>query len=251
MNPLKTCYSILLFFFFFYESCISQNHTIADKRKLELYELYKKYKDNRYDYGTRDTIIIRFQNTLKNTLKDPKFKNLNFKDLDSIQGIIVKESPDQKFIAISWDLLDTGCDHIYNSIFIYRDKNINNMFILNHNYPKEKENIRFEYPYKIFNLDKNTYLVKNTRLTCQSGRYITFRLFKKEKNNITECEDCFNGKREFIYLANRIDSIIPEFNSKNKTIKYPILVPVIHEGEDTGFKKPSKSFKLLSLKNIK
>ncbi len=230
-------------------SCIGQDTTALDQQILELATTYKKYVEHKHDYGlARDTVIVNFQNKLEKLAKDSRFESVHAEQLGQTEGIYTIVSKDQKFMAISWDLYNGGCDHIYNCLFVHKDNNESNKVLVSHNYPQEindEVEASFEYPYKIFQLDTTTYVLQNTRLTCGSGRYITFRMFNTANQKLLESKEDFKGEREFRYLANRGDTILPKFDTNTKKITYPKLKPVLLDGEDTGFQKPSGHFNTL------
>ena len=64
-------------------STIIHSQQMVDTASIDnhLTSIYKKFSDNRHDYGgkygeARDTILIRFQNTLAETLKKKSFLNV-------------------------------------------------------------------------------------------------------------------------------------------------------------------------------
>ncbi len=246
---------IFIFLFFTLQfSCISQNPSDLKNKDLQLLEIYKKFHDNRHDYAgkkgeARDTILNRFKKSLISTLKDESYLEAPFDSLSTRVKIVT--SKDKKLRIFSWDELNGGTWHIYNSAFQYKTKQGLYSGLLSLN--EKEETIGEHYTdithYEINNIDDGKYLVKGYGTHGSGKEFFVYRLLSFKNENIADCSGCFNGKDRFVYEITRGDELEPSFNKDKMEISYYELEESYVQGDKnspSGFMKPTG--KVLKLK---
>lgn len=246
MKMLKSSFFLFIIFSFF--GCSSQETSSNISKDLSLSNIYKKYDENRYDYGGegeegRDSILNRFKHTLIKTLKNKKYITCAFDSLKLDVKII--KSKDSKLKLFSWDEFNNGTWHIYNGAFQYNNDGKLYAGLL----PKDKYGYLESLHYEITEKINNSYLVKAYGTHGSGEDYYLYRLLNVENNTITDCSKCFNGKDFFLFEKPRGYEVDPKYDSASKEISYPEMIPSYHDGEETGFTKPSGKILKLKYKN--
>ena len=237
---------VFLYVTFSFLSCSSQSvihagQSIQDKALLET---YKKFIEHRHDYGTsaRDTILDRFKKDLIKTLADPKYAAYTFEALASKTEIII--SKDNKLKIISWDELNGGTWHVYNSVFQYNHKGSSFSGFLSLDKNGEKPLFYTDIIHSsIQKIGNNEYLVTGYGTHGRGEDFKTFRLLGFSNNRIEDCNKCFDGQDRLVFIKPRgKDDKYPDFDSKKKIITYPLY----KENQETGFLERTKT--MVSLK---
>ncbi|ADV51110.1 hypothetical protein Celal_3863 [Cellulophaga algicola DSM 14237] len=222
-----------------------------------LTSIYKKFSDNRHDYGgnygeARDTILIRFQNTLAETLRKESFLNVKYDSLSEYMRIIASE--DDKLKIISWDEFNGGTWHVYNSMYQYK---VNNELAVGFLTTKTDDQYSTDhtevYHYQIQLIDKDKYLAKAYGTHGSGKEFYVFRLLSFRDGVLKDCDSCFNGDDKFIYEISRgHDELIPQYNSETKEIAYHELEESYIDGDldsPSGFMKATGKILKLRYEN--
>lgn len=248
------CLSIILISAAFFSGLFNCNfftflNKDLDKEIEKLNYFYKCYENEEYDSENYDSTLFAFEKQIKNILKNYNFTNKElFESFNQNQFFTIK-SNDDKLILISWEILDSGCHHSYKSLYRYRGENKN---YVDYFIGIEKESFSEKngpYPYSLFKLKENEYLVFNVQSVCMSSRLLSSNIiyFKNEFQGI--CTNCFNHNDGLYTSVWRKDTITFKFNAKTKELFYPELEPLIHEEENTGHTKTTGNYKKLIYKN--
>ncbi|MBD0776402.1 hypothetical protein HPE56_01245 [Maribacter sp. ANRC-HE7] len=221
-----------------------------------LTSIYKKFKDNKHDYGgtygeARDSILIRFQNTLAETLKNESLINVKYDSLSKFVRIISSE--DDKLRIFSWNEFSGGTWHIYNSMYQYK---INNELAVGFLTTTENHNIIDNtevYHYQIHRIDNDKYLVKGYGTHGSGKEFYVFRLLSFSDGVLKDCNGCFHGDDKFMYEITRgHDELIPQYNPETKEISYHGLVETYIDGDldsPSGFMKSTGKILKLTYEN--
>ncbi len=238
-------------------NCISQNASDLKNKDLQLLEIYKKFYDNRHDYAgkkgeARDTILNRFKNTLIKTLKDESFLAFPFDSLSTRVKIVT--SKDKKLRVFSWNELNGGTWHIYNSAFQYKTKQGLYSGLLSFNEKQEKigEHGTDITHYEINNIDDGKYLIKGYGTHGSGKEFFVYRLLSFKSGNLIDCSGCFDGKDRFVYEVTRGDDLEPAFNKDKKEITYYELKESYVQGDKnapSGFMDSTGKILKLKYKN--
>jgi len=201
-----------------------------------LTSIYKKFSDNRHDYGgkygeARDSILIRFQNTLAETLTKESFLNVKYDSLS--EYIRILSSEDDKLKIISWDEFNGGTWHVYNSMYQYKANNELAVGFLttktDDHYITDHTGV---YHYQIQLIEKDKYLAKAYGTHGSGKEFYVFRLLSFRDGVLKDCNGCFNGDDKFIYEISRgRDELIPQFNPESKEIAYHELMEGYIDGD--------------------
>ncbi len=233
--------------------CQSQNGDASAlvEKDMQLVNIYKKYNENRHDYGSqkgeaRDTILNRFKETLIKTLSSEKAASYPFDSLSKTIKAIA--SKDKRLRVFSWDELNGGTRHIYNSAFQYDsgDKTYSGILSLNDNSDEGISHYTDVIHFEIEDVDKDLYLVKGYGTHGGGKDFYVYRLLSFKNGEVTDCSDCFDGEDRLVFVKSRGNKVSPKYNKDTKEITYPEMKPSLHEGEETGFEKPTG--KILKLK---
>lgn len=233
--------------------CQSQNGdgVSLHEKDLQLVNIYEKYNENRHDYGSqkgeaRDTILNRFKKTLIKTLLSDKAASYPFDSLSNTIKVI--GSKDKKLRIFSWDELSGGTRHIYNSVFQYNsgEKTFSGFLSLDDNSDDGDVHYTDVIHFEIEDVDKGLYLVKGYGTHGGGKDFYVYRLFSFKNGEISDCSNCFDGEDRLVFIKPRGNKVSPEYNKETKEITYPEMKPGFHEGEETGFEKPTG--KVLKLK---
>jgi len=248
-------YLIIIFSVF---GCKSQNNqkTLQINKDIELSRAYKKFVNNRHDYASvegeaRDTILNRFKKGLIETLSNKKYALFPFDSLS--KEIQVVKSKDEKLRIFSWDELNGGTWHIYNSIYQYntKEKSYSGLLSLKSDITNGGVNHTDIAHYEINEIEDNQYLVKGYGTHGSGKDFYVYRLLSFKNEKIEDCIGCFNGEDRFVYEKSRGHDLKPTYDVASKTIHYPELEPHTLDGEETGFMKPSGKILKLKYKNGK
>ncbi|MDH7446806.1 hypothetical protein [Aquimarina sp. 2201CG14-23] len=217
--------------------CISQQSKNVDFSVQDqlLANVYDKYYENRLDYGdsygeARDTILIRFRETLLKVISDKESISHSFDSLNSKIKIIVSE--DQKLRIFSWDELNGGTWHIYNSIFQYKENEMYSFGDLKivQKTPNSSSYSDVAYVH-IDKLSDTEYLLKGYGTHGGGQDFYVFRKITFKNNQARDCDRCFNGENQLLFIKPRADKTSPVFKSSSNTIE----LPEYKENENTGF----------------
>jgi len=219
-------------------STIIHSQQMVDTASIDnhLTSIYKKFSDNRHDYGgkygeARDTILIRFQNTLAETLRKESFLNVKYDSLSEYMRIISSE--DDKLKIFSWDEFNGGTWHVYNSMYQYK---VNNELAVGFLTIKTEDNYITDntevYHYQIHLIDNDKYLAKAYGTHGSGKEFYMFRLLSYNDGVLKDCSGCFNGYDKFFYEITRgSDELIPQYNPETKEISYHELVENYIDGD--------------------
>ncbi|WP_346882965.1 hypothetical protein [uncultured Algibacter sp.] len=245
---------LIIFFISIQFSCVSQNHADLKNRDLQLLKIYQKFYNNRHDYAgkkgeARDSILIRFKSTLIKTLGDKTYINMPFDSLSTRVKIV--SSADKKLNIFSWDELNGGTWHIYNSAYQFRknDTLYSGILSLNDNETLTEVHNTDVTHFKIYKIEDNKYLVKGYGTHGSGKEFFVYRLLSFKNEKIQDCNKCFNGNNRFVYEISRGDDLEPLFDIKNKEIIYHELKETYVQGnldEPSGFMESTG--KILKLK---
>ncbi len=233
--------------------CQSQNGeaVLLHEKDLQLVEIYDKYSENRHDYGSkkgeaRDTILNRFKETLLKTLSSDKAISFPFDSLSNTIKVIA--SKDKKLRIFSWDELNGGSWHIYNSAFQYDAEGKTHSGILSLNDSVNDELLHYTdvIHFEIEDVDKGLYLVKGYGTHGSGKDFYVYRLLSFEKGKVADCSSCFDGEDRLVFIKPRGDKVSPKYDKEKKEITYLEMKPSFHDGEETGFERPTG--KVLKLK---
>jgi len=232
----------------------SQNKEGIANIDRELASIYKKFEENKHDYGSsygeaRDTILIRFQNKLAKTLENKAFENIKYDSLSSCIKIIT--SKDDNLKIFSWDEFNGGTRHIYNSMYQFKAKNnlVTGFLAIKTNSQEQANNTDISH-YKIDKIEDTKYLVKGYGTYGGGKEFYVYRLLSFDGDTLKDCSGCFNGEDRFFYEIGRgMDNLIPKYNTTTKEILYYELTEAFVQGETnapSGFMKSTG--KILKLK---
>ncbi len=235
----------------------SQQSIDVDSVDTHLTSIYKKFKDNRHDYGgkygeARDSILIRFQNTLAETLTKESFWNVKYDSLSEHMKIIT--SKDDKLKIFSWDEFNGGTWHIYNSMYQYK---VNNELAVGFLTTKTEDHYITDntevYHYQIYSIDNDKYLAKAYGTHGSGKEFYMFRLLSFRDGVLKDCDGCFNGDNKFMYEISRgHDELIPQYNPDTMEISYHELVENYIDGDldsPSGFMDSTGKILKLRYKN--
>jgi hypothetical protein len=232
--------------------CKKNQHNPDAITAKKLISTYNEFERIRSNYEHNDSLIIAFENHLIDVLTSSNDYLSHLDSLAQHNRISLITSKDKKLSVLTWDLINNGCNHLYNSVYVFDgatkevgflDTNFNTT-----NYLGNK--LEHFAPFKIFKLNED-YLVKSLKEECMSSKLYSFRLFNSNEGHLSESKNAFNKEKRFIYLSNKSDTIVPIFDEKNKLIKSPLRQDIIFEGELTGFSKPTGAYETLSYKDGK
>lgn len=243
----KAFFSIL-FFSIICLSCKAQMNVDLIKSDIELSRIYQKFSENRHNYVGRDTILERFKKKMFSTLENSKSRTFKFDSLS--QNLKIITSTDNNLRVFSWDELNGGSWHIYNSIYSYDDNlkkrvdffklkedNTSNVLLTDASY------------YEIHHVEDRKYLIEGYGTHGGGEDFFVFRLVDFDVERI-DCKKCFEGENIFVFQKSRGLDLKPEYLIKEKSISFPVLVPVFDEfGDETGRTKHTGQFKKLIYKN--
>ncbi|WP_299317202.1 hypothetical protein [uncultured Maribacter sp.] len=235
----------------------SQQSIDAGSIDNHLTSIYKKFKDNRHDYGAtygeaKDSILIRFQNTLAKTLRKESFLNVKYDSLAEHMRII--SSKDDKLKIFSWDEFNGGTWHIYNSMYQYK---VNNELAVGFLTTKTEDHYITDntevYHYQVQLIDNDKYLAKAYGTHGSGKEFYMFRLLSFNDGILKDCDGCFNGDDKFMYEISRgHDELIPQYNPETKEISYHELVEGYINGDlnsPSGFMDSTGKILKLRYKN--
>ncbi len=218
---------------------------------LVLRKLHDDYKQKRSQHEEGGLKLFAFEKKLKEILENSQYLNKELFKALSENDFFTITSEDDKLILVSWEILDNGCHHSYKSFYRYKDKDI--LYV---NYFVGKENTEFSedngaYPYKVHQLNDNAYVTLNTQLVCGASRLLSSNVIQFNNKSGVICSDCFENSDGLYTSVTRGDTIHLKFDTATKELFYPERIPLIHEGEDTGFKKTTGKYKKLIYKKGK
>ncbi len=235
----------------------SQKSLIFNEVDSTLTSIYKKYRENIYDYGSslneaRDSILNRFTKTLKSVLNDKQYNSVSYDSLGKY--IQIRTSKDDKLKTFSWDELNVGSRKQYNSIYQYKDDGkITVDFLSLKDETGHRISITEILHYKIYKVDDYSYLLKGYGSYGGGREFYVFRLLTYVNGKLQDCLGCFNGSDRFFYeIARGRDNLIPEYNKINKEISYYELEESYVDGdinEPSGFMRSTGKILKLKYKN--
>jgi len=213
------------------------------KEDIALTSMYNEYYKDRKEFGhQKDSLLPVFVKQLEKTISDTRFLSFSFDSLTRSKQVSVVVSKDTKLKLVSWDTFNMGTWHIYGSMYRYiEDTKIYTGLLTKKDTSGEIIDFTDSFHFEIYDIDTNTYLIKSYG-THGSGRdFYTMRLLSFVKDEIKECNKCFDQKDYLLFEKNRADKVSPEYDQKNKTIQYPEY----KEDAETGFlRKTGKTIKL-------
>lgn len=236
-------------------SCYTKISSQTDfkNKDILLSEIYTKFSDNRHDYAAtadeaRDTILNRFKKTLLTTLSNHESATIPFDSL--AKTIHVTTSKDKKLRIFSWNELNGGNWHIYNSAYQYNENNKSfSGFLRLENDSAQNPLFTDIIHFEIEDIEPNKYLVKGYGTHGSRQDFYVYRLLSFSDGKILDCNKCFDGKDKLVFEKSRANKTKPIFDTKTKQISYPEMVPSLKDGEDTGFTEQSGKIIMLNYEN--
>lgn len=243
----------IILFFLIVINCYAckQNEGVSNiEKNVSLKELYSRYRVIRENHENADKELFDFELALKNIFENKLLSNDSISSILKDNAVFFVKSNDGKLIIPSWEVIDSGCLHAYRSMYRYEN---NKKIEVDYFVCKEKHFTEIisemAYPYQVHILEDDNYLINSTSHVCGAHKQYSIRMLAFKNNKRIDCKNCFNGKPFFYTEIRRGLDIKPIFDSINKAIIYPELVPYLKDGEDTGFEQHSGKFKKLTYKN--
>lgn len=227
---------LITIFLFVQLGCISQksSNVPIEKQEQLLVDIYNKFYENRHDYGSsfgeaRDTILIRFREKFQEVLNVEEALHYSFPLLS--KKVDTVSSEDKKLRIFSWDELNGGSSHIFNSLYQYNKGNTLAVgYLTDLSVSNQSIFLEISY-YQIIGLDQNKYLVFGYGTHGGGQEFYTIRLLNFTDDVVSDCDQCFNGDDQLVFTKPRSAKVRPIFDNKSKTLRFPEF----KEDEETGF----------------
>ncbi|GAA0873419.1 hypothetical protein GCM10009117_25660 [Gangjinia marincola] len=216
------------------------------RQEQKLVEIYQKFSDHRHDYGenARDTILTRFKAQLLNTLKTSSYSGYPFDSLSTMMNVI--QSNDQNLTIISWDELNGGTWHTFNSVYQYANRDlIQSDFLTHEKEPDEDLDFLDVTYYDIREPIPGNYLIKGYGTHGHGHEFFTLRLLSFNNNTLVDCRNCLNGKDKLVIYKARSKEDPIEIDTINNQIMYREY----KEDLESGFMIPTGKTRTLHYKN--
>jgi len=227
----------------FLTSCESK----TNQQSIDVFELdssYLAYKNYRYDAGfsEADSLLQGFKSIVVKKLSSKYFNEFYSDSLTSVKMI---RSKDEKLHLISWDELNGGTWHLYNSAYGYTNngKRYSN-YLTKGNGNDDDGNLNFTdvISFKIQSFH-DKYLITGYGTHGHGHDFYTMRLMSFEDEELIDCNSCFEGENRFVFYKPRGDEFVPKLDIEAEVIVYP---EYDDDPNDNGFS--SKTGNMIILK---
>lgn len=244
---------VLLIITIFSVSAFGQTPAAMEK---EMVGLYEKINANSAYSSNHDSELLEKSNEdfkrkiLQYTKSAPTLK-YKFSELE--EDVSIATSEDGKFRVYSWDRMDGGTMHFFETVYQFQgaDGNV---------YSKSndlEEGDSGSFVYEIFEVEAKTekvYLVCSTSILSTSDAYQSVNLFEIENNSLnsnikliktkTKLNNSLGFEYDFFSVVDRKERPIKLilFDKKTKTISIPVVI------DDTKFQYGKVTNKFISYK---
>ena len=211
------------------------------KIEQELIKFYAKVNDNSgYKSDTDSELLEKANNDFKaKVLEYTKVAStLNHKFIKLGKEITITTSEDGKFRAYSWDRLDGGTMHFYETVYQFQGKEGK---VYTQSVVTEEGNAG-GFVYKIFTVETklgNVYLVCSLAIGSTQDRYENVGLFRIDSNKLNDKVKLIKTKSGLtgsISYGYNFFSVLDKKNRSNELISYDkktkvLKIPVVIESE--------------------
>ncbi len=232
INQIKT---VLLVLLVFSASVIGQT---PEKIERELIELYGKVNDNsgyksNTDYNLLEKADDDFKAKLLKFTKNASTLKYGFSELQ--KEITVTTSEDGKFRVYSWDTLDGGTMHFFETVYQFQGAD----GVVYSNSRKMNEGDSDSFVHDIFTVNSKSgviYLAGSTSIGSTQDSFQNLRLFKIEDNKLNDSVKLIktkSGLTNSVGFAYNSFSVVDRpdipikliaFDKNTKTFKFPVVV---------------------------
>jgi hypothetical protein len=209
-----------------------------------LVKLYAKVSDNSAYKGDSDNDLLgkandEFKAKVLEYTKIAATLKHNFTELE--KEITIKTSEDGKFRAYSWDRLDGGTMHFFETVYQFQGKNGK----VYSNSVETEEGSPGGFAHEIFTVETksgNVYLVCNSAIGSTQDRYESVGLFRIDGNKLNDNVKLFktkSGLTNSISFGYNFFSIVNNKNGSDGLIFYDkktkvLKIPVVIEDKEFG-----------------
>ncbi len=253
---MKSYAKIYGFLFLLIALTVSVSAQTPQKIEQELIKLYAKVNDNSAYKGDNNSDLlekanVEFKAKILEYTKVASTLKHKFDDLD--KEITITTSEDGKFRAYSWDRLDGGTMHFFETVYQFQGKNGK----VYSNSVETEEGNAGGFVYKIFDVETklgNVYLACSYGIGSTQDRFESVGLYRIDGNNLNDKVKLFKTKSGltnsigfsynfFSVLDKKKDSTdLMFYDKKTKVLKIPIVI------EDKEFPNGRVTDKFISYK---